>query len=318
MNSMMMQFVQMQNMIGSSPHSWNASTSNDNMSYQANMSPQAHVQDPCYTGQLVNNMVGGSSFNMNQQMNVPFDMRSSDISGQAVDDNISTRPRARNHLSKMDLMYLPENTPKQRLQGNFDINILKSVEGLLDDEPEQYNSGFSDGNFLNTKKQVRSVESSGFGAAKNSSGWSDTTASKFTKTRKSGNDSSMPSETKFTRSFGDSKINEPKLTSELSTIFENKDGLFFSWQSSGQTNQRTDSNAENETHCEGFRIIPEPKPMTNRMQMSSGVHQDDRSRDIDQQKFHSDFYEKSKCPHDEQKSSKNSKQANFGFNNPNQ
>ena len=310
MNSMMMQFVHMQNMIGGSPSSWNLSMS-DGGSYQhSNISQPGYHQDPYSIHQPLPGMNhGGSGFNMNVS-NVQQANRGSGNSRAGQDDDAwSTRPRARGHISKNDLIYIGEDKYQPKAQGNFDLNILKSVEGLLDDDPDtdKFDSGFMDSNFTsNAKTKVRSVENSGFGTMKNNSGWSDTTASKFNKTRKSGNDSVPNSfENKVTRSFGESKMQEPKLISELSTIFENKEGLFFSWQRSGQTERRTDSKQGSQSHCEGFKLIGDP--IQNKDLVSSGILRDEKH--ITEPLFYSNFYSesnKSRLDQPEQQTSKHS------------
>ena len=273
---------------------------------------------------------GGGSFNMNMaNMQQQASRGSGNSRGYQDDDAWSTRPRARGHISKNDLVYIEDDkhTPTPKMQGNFDLNILKSVEGLLDEDQdgdaeksEKFDSGFRDsGSSIAQKKKIRSVENSGFGTAKNNSGfgtaknnsgWSDTTASKANKTRKSGNDSAPSSmENKFTKSFGESKMQEPKLTSELSTIFENKEGLFFSWQSSGQTDRRT-SKQDSDSHCEGFKIIGEPN--SNREFISSGIVREEK--DSNEPLFYSNFYSQSNMTGSDKpelKTSKSSKKDEY-------
>lgn len=315
MNSMMMQFAQMQNMFGGSPSSWTMSAS-DNASYPANLSPQPYSHNDQYLMPPQHSLphtTSGAGFNMNQtHYPIAADRRSGGSNGVS-EDEWSTRPRAHGHISKMDLMYIPAEAPKlPKAHANFDLNILKSVEGLLEDdlESEKSNSGFKNSNFLSTKKtQVRSVENSGFGATKNGSGWSDTTASKANKGRPSGNESVSTRDMKCTRSFGDSKCQEPKLNSELSTIFENKEGLFFSWHSSGQTDRRSEKHPESESHCEGFKLVSGPKQ--KRDPASTGVHHQPKDSE---QKYFSNFYDQSSNQGGAQtdpKSSKHSKKDEY-------
>lgn len=298
MSNMMMQFAQMQGMVGGSPNSWEMSMS-DNSSYHHQYSPAGYPQNQYYFHPQVPLMQQTSGFNMNQEMPGMTEGFNVGLGQASLDeDNWSTRPRARGHISKMDLMYIGEQDQLQKqqpkVQGNFDINILKSVEGLLDDDvdTDKYDSGFKDSNFMSVpKSKVRSMENSGFGGGKYNSGWSDTTASKMNKTRKSGNESMPKQENQFTKSFGDSKFNDVKNTAELSTIFENKEGLFFSWHSSGQTDRRTGENAVADAYCEGFKLIGEPSSNPQRNLASMGQKQEEKESD---HMFYSDFYNQSR------------------------
>lgn len=284
MNSMLMQFAQMhQMMAGNTSSGWNMSRSDNQQPYNINIAPALHQTPPLpppppyfqYNMGHPNEMMPvpmGMGFNMNQPIHPMHQQQGlnrnsgNSRNSNEVDDDWSTRPRAANHINKSALMYIPELGLSQKsvkASGNLEQNILKSVEGLLeDDDPDKFDSDFqqntnSNSQFLTVKKP-RSMENSLFGTAKQSSGWSDTTASKLNKTRRSGNESG-PS--LVTKSFGESKESKPKQNiSELSTIFEAKDGLFFSWNNSNKTEES--KGGRDSDLCEGFKLIGQAEPIT--------------------------------------------------------
>lgn len=314
--NMLMHFAQMQMMGGNAQNAWSMPMNPANPPpaynisvsppYPANppMPPQYH---PYYNPPQHNLMAINGGYDMNQQAppnfnnHMPMNSNSGNSRRSYEDDNEeiwSTRPRAANHLSKSALMYLPEFSTSQksvRNSHNIEQNILKSVEGLLeDDEPLNYDSGFQgklSSKFPSDKKQVRSVENSGFGTAtaKNSSGWSDTTASKMNKTRRSGNESG-PS--LVTKSFGDSKDGKQKQTpSELSTIFEAKDGLFFSLHHSTSNHTEESKKGRDSDLYEGFKILGPVDPTTPQLGPYSNKQTEPQS-----QIYRSEFFSKSYQP----------------------
>ena len=168
------------------------------------------------------------------------------------DDNISTRPRAYNHLSAFDLKNLQnsesvERKPKPPIPSNIEINI-RNVEELLDDDDPLQQGSFSNKIYdQQPQKKVRSVENSGFNSIfgqnkLTGSGWSDNLGSKFTKTKTTRDSGSNL----FQRSFG-----EPKNPQDLSAIFETTGGPFFAWD-------EQPLQAKKEEYFEGFKLV-EPK-----------------------------------------------------------
>lgn len=315
MNNMMMQFAHMQGMLGGgNTQSWEDMSMSNNTS---SFSQQGYSQNQYYMAQPSPHTMMQSGFNMNHAGSHYTGSRGS--AGSPVDlddDNWSTRPRAKVHISKMDLMYISEeNLKKPKLQGNFDANILKSVEGLLDDEPEiyKYDSGFQNSNFLSINKNpVRSVENSGFGGSKFNSGWSDTTASKLNKTRASEKESTPNRYSKITKSFGDPANQESKNMPELSTIFENKDGLFFAWNRiDHQTNVSGASKIEPESYTDGFKIVSDHPPVSTRHLTSTGAMHSNKVKHQNHYHTQSMLYGQSKFNPSTTKSKKKENSASF-------
>lgn len=301
--NMMMQFAQMQMMAGNNTSDWNMSmTYPDAQAGQYGIAvhppfaqgPIMHPPPfPYYAPQPPLMPMMGTGFDMNQpsvhNFQQPMDRHSGNSRnsrGEIEEDlDWSTRPRAANHLTKNALMYLPESSVSNksaRASNNLEQNILRSVQGLLEDDDEPTNLDGSDfqasksGNFLSANKQTRSVENSIFGTAKNSSGWSDTTASKMNKTRRSGNESgSGPS--LVTKSFGETKDTKTKPTaSELSTIFEAKDGLLFDWQNSTSNQTEKSSKGRDTDLFEGFMLVdPEASPNIKRTDPQDTIYKSD-------------------------------------------
>lgn len=280
-NNMMLHYVNMQSMMSGSHMSWDMSPS-ENSPYHSNYSYERNHQNPYFMFQPIPNMTHGEGFSMNRIEEGQFPPNRNSGNSQQVeqeDDNWSTRPRARAHISKGDLALIPENSRAQpKIQPNFEHNILRSVEGLLEDDPntENLENSYKDSNFLSVMKtHTRSVENSGFGSAKYNSGWSDTAASRMNKTRGSDGRSVQSKDCFVSKSFGESKIQDMKLTSDLSTIFESKEGLFFPWQSGFQSILNTDNTNEAGFNRGNLKMASEL-----RGGYSLGVNLDESNEDI--------------------------------------
>ena len=315
MNNMMMQFAYMQGMLeGVNSQSWEDMSISNNTS---NFSQQGYSQNQYYMPQPSPHTMIQSEFNMNNAGSHYTGSRGSAGSPEDIDgDNWSTRPRAKGHISKIDLMYIgKENSKKTKIHGNFDANILKSMEWILDDEPEinKYDSGFQNSNLLCINKNpVRSVENSGFGGSKFNSGWSDTTASKLNKNRASQKDSTSNRHAKITKSFGDPANQESNNMPELSTIFENKDGLFFAWNGIGhQTDVDRASKVELDSYTDRFKIVSDHPPVNTRHLASSGAIYDNKVKHQNQKVTQSMLYGQSKFNPSNSKSKKKVKFASF-------
>ena len=245
MNNMYLQFFQMQQQMYQPNQNWNMNNQDsDNLSIQENRSykigsyssPKTnsfiYENAPEEYGQQESNF-----FYPTDNPNVWTPNRFSDGSHrqESMEDDWSTRPRAKNHLSKFDLRNLPNQEggdKKSKVYGSgFEINIRNVVE-LLEDDDQIHYSGFSGQNQEVPNKKVRSVENSslnsGFGT-KQESGWSDTLGSKLNKTKTTRDSTSTP----YQRSFG-----EPKTPQDLTTIFETKGGPFFAWDDKPQPAKR--------------------------------------------------------------------------------
>lgn len=255
MNNMYLQYFQMQQQMYQPNQHWNMNNQDsDNLSIQENRSYKLDNYSPPKTSSFMYENApedyGQQDPNFPQapeNSNVWTSNRFSDNSHrqEAMEDDWSTRPRAKNHLSKFDLRNLPHqeggDKKSKGFGSGFEINI-RNVEELLEDDDQIHTSGFSGQNLDIPNKKVRSVENSAFNSGfgtKNGSGWSDTLGSKLNKTKTTRDSTSTP----FQRSFGDSKTPQ-----DLTTIFETKGGPFFAWDDQPQP-------AKKEEYFEGFKVI---------------------------------------------------------------
>lgn len=255
MNNMYLQFFQMQQQMYQPNQHWNMNNQDsDNLSLQENRSHKLGGYSPPKTSSFMYENAPEeyaqqeSNFLQADNPHMWTSNRFSDGSQaqEAMEDDWSTRPRAKNHLSKFDLRNLPnQEGGDKKVKGfgsGFEINI-RNVEELLEDDDQIHYSGFSGKNLEVPNKKVRSVENSGFNnsgfGTKNGSGWSDTLGSKLNKTKTTRDSASTP----FQRSFG-----EPKTPQDLTTIFETKGGPFFAWDDQPQPTKK-------EEYFEGFKVV---------------------------------------------------------------
>lgn len=258
MNNMYLQFFQMQQQMYQPVQHWNMNNQDsDNLSIQENRSYKLGSHSPPKTNSFMYENgpedYGQQEPHFLQTADNPNVWTSHQYSEgshrqEPMEDDWSTRPRAKNHLSKFDLRNLPNqeggDKKSKGFGSGFEINI-RNVEELLDDDDQIHHSGFSGHNLEAPNKKVRSVENSAFnsGFGKTGSGWSDTLGSKLNKTKTTRDSGSTP----FQRSFG-----EPRTPNDLTTIFETKGGPFFAWDD--QPHQ-----AKREEYFEGFKVVEGPK-----------------------------------------------------------
>lgn len=260
MNNFYLQFMQMQQQMMQPPQSWDMNSPNsDSYSVQQNRSSKYGKLSPPKTNSFFTDHYseGMNNFDFNQAQG-PVDPlftsnRFSDGSNlEILEDDWSTRPRAKNHLSLLDIRNLQNPDMGDKKSGRaafasgFEINI-RNVEDMLDDDLQ--NGRLSGSNNLDgAQKSSLSAENSAFNSGfgnKQYSVWSDTMGSKLNKTKTTRESTGIP----LKRSFGDSTKNEQ---ADLTTIFETKDGPFFAWDEPPLSTKK-------EELFEGFQIIDVPQ-----------------------------------------------------------
>lgn len=260
MNNFYLQFMQMQQQMMQPSQSWNMNNPHsDSYSIQQNRSTRHSKFSPPKTTSLFTDHYseGYNNFDFNQgqaQVDPLFaSNRFSDGSNQEIqEDDWSTRPRAKNHLSLLDIRNIqnPDTGEKKSnraaVAARFDINI-RNVEDMLDNDIQS--SGLSGNNPLDAAhRSSLSAESSAFNSGfgnKPYSVWSDNMGSKLTKTKTTRDSAGTP----FKRSFGDSFKNQQ---ADLTTIFETKGGPFFAFE-------EPPLSVKKEEQFEGFKLIDDPK-----------------------------------------------------------
>lgn len=260
MSNFYLQFIQMQQQMMQPSQSWDMNSPNsDSHSVQPNRSTKYGKLSPpksnsCFTE---HHSEGQNHFDLNQGQALVDPLftsnRFSDGSNQEIpEDDWSTRPRAKNHLSFFDIRNFQNPDTGEKKSGRagiasgFEINI-RNVEDMLDDDIQ--NGRLSSSNAQDApQRSSLSVENSAFNSGfgnKPYSVWSDTMGSKLNKTKTTRDSTS----TQFKRSFGDSTKNPQ---ADLTTIFETKGGPFFAWDEPALS-------AKKDELFEGFKLIDDPK-----------------------------------------------------------